>query len=133
MANAETTPAAKRDGPVLLVGTRKGAWLLGADRERRSWTVSDPMFLGHIVQHMVLDPRDHETLLIGSRTGHLGPTVLRSRDLGRTWKEASRPPAFASGDRLERSLRAVFWLTPGHARRTRRLVRRRLTARTVPQ
>ena len=51
----------------------------------------------------------------GASTGHLGPTLFRSHDLGATWTEASRPPAFAAGDPLERSLRSVFWLTPGHA------------------
>lgn len=99
---------------MLLVGTRKGAWLLSADIERRSWTATEPMFLGHIVHHLVLDPRDRRTMLAALSTGHLGPTVFRSTDLGRTWQEASRPPAFASGDRLGRSLRKVFWLTPGH-------------------
>jgi len=73
------------------------------------------MFLGHIVQHAVLDHRDQKRLLLAMRTGHLGPTVFRSDDLDTTWQEAGRPPAFASGDRLGRSLRAVFWLTPGHA------------------
>jgi hypothetical protein len=33
------------------------------------------MFLGHIAHHMVLDPRDRQTLLLGTSTGHLGPTV----------------------------------------------------------
>jgi hypothetical protein len=102
-------------GPVLLVGTRKGAWILSADADRSSWSVEGPMFLGHIVQHAVLDPRDRTRLLLAMRTGHLGPTVFRSDDLGATWTEASKPPAFAAGDPLERSLRAVFWLTPGHA------------------
>ena len=102
------------DGPVLFLGTRKGAWLLAADAERRSWSVSGPMFLGHIIQHVVLDPRDRQTLLVGSRTGHLGPTVFRSRDLGQTWEEASRPPAFEAGDSFGRSLRSVIWLAPGH-------------------
>ena len=105
----------RTDGaPVLLVGTRKGAWILSSDAARRSWTARGPMFLGHIAQHVVLDPRDGVTLLLATRTGHLGPTVFRSTDLGRTWEEARRPPAFAAGDRLERSLNAVFWLTPGH-------------------
>ncbi len=99
----------------LLIGTRKGAWILTGDGARNRWSVSEPMFLGHIVQHMVLDPRDRQTLLIGSRTGHLGPTVLRSDDLGRSWKEASGPPAFSAGDPHERSLRAVVWLSSGHA------------------
>ena len=102
-------------GPVLLVGTRKGAWVLRADADRSSWSVEGPMFLGHIVQHAVLDPRDRTRMLLAMRTGHLGPTVFRSDDLGATWTEASKPPAFAAGDPLERSLRAVFWLTPGHA------------------
>jgi photosystem II stability/assembly factor-like uncharacterized protein len=103
------------DGPMLLVGTRKGAWMLSADAARSSWKVSGPMFLGHIAQHMMLDPRDGKTLLLAMRTGHLGPTVFRSTDLGRSWNEATRPPAFATGDPLQRSLNAVFWLTPGHS------------------
>ena len=105
------------DGPVLVVGTRKGLWLLGADagRSHGGWQAKGPLLLGHVIQHAVLDPRDRTTLLVAARTGHLGPTVLRSTDLGATFTEATRPPAFATGDRLERSVRAVFWLTPGHA------------------
>jgi hypothetical protein len=106
------------DGPTLLVGTRKGAWLLRSDASRATWAISGPMFLGHIIQHLVLDPRDGATLLAACRTGHLGPTVFRSTDLGLTWSEASKPPAFAEGDPQGRSLNAVFWLTPGHADET---------------
>ena len=106
---------AHANGPVLLVGTRKGLWILLGDDQRDTWDVRGPMYLGHIVQHAVLDPRDRETLLLATRTGHLGPTVFRSSDLGRSWSEAASPPAFASGDPLERSLNAVFWLSPGHA------------------
>jgi hypothetical protein len=105
-------------GPVaLLLGTRKGAFILRGDRSRRTWRLSEPLFLGHIVHHLVADPRDRRTLLMAARTGHLGPTVFRSTDFGRTWKEAERPPAFpragkgASGLVLDH----VFWLTPGPA------------------
>ena len=103
------------DGPVLLVGTRKGVWILVGDSERRGWSVGGPMFLGHIANHLVLDPRDRRTLLLGASTGHLGPTVFRSTDLGLSWQEASKPPAFAPGDPHGRSVKRVFWLTPGHA------------------
>jgi photosystem II stability/assembly factor-like uncharacterized protein len=41
--------------------------------------------------------------------------VFRSADGGRTWTEASVPPAFRSGEPLARSLKAAFWLTPGLA------------------
>jgi len=75
------------------------------------------MFLGHAVHHCVLDPRDRKSLLLAARTGHLGPTVFRSRDFGHGWKEASRPPAFpkARAGEKGRVLDHVFWLTPGHA------------------
>jgi hypothetical protein len=108
------SPEPVRDGLALLVGTRKGAWILTGDERREQWRAAGPLFLGHIAQHVVLDPRDRTTLLLAASTGHLGPTVFRSENLGRSWKEATRPPAFAAGERLGRSLRAVFWLSPGH-------------------
>jgi photosystem II stability/assembly factor-like uncharacterized protein len=73
------------------------------------------MFLGHIIGHAVLDRRDRRTLLVAASTGHLGPTMFRSEDLGQTWTEVSKPPAFAKGDRLDRSVRRVFWLSEAHA------------------
>src|SRR3990172_6486806 len=90
--NAVPKPAA---GPVaLLIGTRKGAFILRSDKKRQTWKLSDPIFLGHIVHHLVMDPRDGRTLLMAARTGHLGPTTFRSTDFGRNWKEAKKPPAF---------------------------------------
>ena len=77
---------------LLLVATRKGAWLFRGDPTRRAWRVDGPHFLGHVLNHLVLDPRDGRTLLAAAKTGHLGPTVFRSTDLGRTWKEASGRP-----------------------------------------
>ena len=97
----------------LLVGTRKGLWSLTSE-DRSGWSVGEPAFFGHVVQHAVLDPRDGRTVLVAASTGHLGPTVMRSEDGGTTWSEASRPPAFAKGDRLDRALKTVFLLTPGH-------------------
>ena len=102
---------------VLYVATRKGAWTLTARADRRQWEIDGPHFLGHIVHHMVLDPRDGRTLVVAARTGHLGPTVFHSTDAGRNWKEASRPPAFRKAAEGEKGLvvNQVFWLTPGHA------------------
>jgi photosystem II stability/assembly factor-like uncharacterized protein len=98
----------------LLIGTRKGLWTLTADDARTTWTVGEPQFFGHIIQHAVADPRDPSTVLVAAGTGHLGPTVMRSTDGGATWSESTKPPAFATGDRLGRALKTVFWLSPGH-------------------
>ncbi len=105
-----------RGGTLLLVATRKGAFLLESDRTRRAWQLRGPVFLGHIVHHLVLDPRDHRTMLAAARTGHLGPTIFRSHDRGRTWREATRPPAFppAAAGEKGRVVDHTFWLTPGH-------------------
>ena len=103
---------------VVLVATRKGAWLFHGDAKRKTWTADGPHFLGHTISHVKLDPRDGRTLLAAAKTGHLGPTVFRSTNLGRSWKEAKQPPAFdqASAHGLAgRSVDHTFWLEPGHA------------------
>jgi photosystem II stability/assembly factor-like uncharacterized protein len=105
-------------GPIVLfVATKKGVWLVHGDGERRSWRLDGPHFLGHEVHHVVLDPRDGRTLLAAAKTGHLGPTVFRSLDLGKSWTEAQQPPAFRKANEGEtgRVVDHVFWLTPGHA------------------
>src|SRR5204862_578944 len=99
----------------LLIGARKGAWILKGDARRQTWRLEGPMFLGQIINHFVVDPRDGRTMLMAAATGHLGPTILRSTDGGATWTEAARPPAFAKGDPHGRSVNHTFWLEPGHA------------------
>ena len=110
------SPTALRLGPVgLLIGTKKGVFFLHAEAERRSWSIDGPHFLGHIAHHVVLDPRDGRTLLVACKTGHLGPTIFRSKDLGKSWGEAATPPAFpkvAEGEK-GRVVNHVFWLQPG--------------------
>jgi hypothetical protein len=113
-ARARPPSAPKR--VVVLVATRKGAWLFRSDAKRKTWAADGPHFLGHTLSHVVLDPRDGRTLLAAAKTGHLGPTIFRSTDFGRTWKEARQPPAFANLPGLPaRSVDHTFWLTPGHA------------------
>ena len=98
----------------LHVATRKGLWIYRSP-DRQKWTVDGPHHFGAIVHHAVLDPRDQKTLLAGVRTGHLGPTVQRSVDGGKTWQEAPNPPKFREGEERKRAVDHVFWLTPGHA------------------
>ncbi len=107
--------AVAKQGLNVLVGTRKGLFVLSGDAERKCYTLSEPAFLGHIIHHAVADPRDRRTLLLAARTGHLGPTVFRSTDLGRTWKEAKKPPAFdrpKDGRKCD-VVEQVFCLAPG--------------------
>jgi len=56
-------------------------------------------------------------MLAAAKTGHLGPTIFRSTNRGRSWKEAGQPPAFAKSpnDAKARAVDHTFWLTPCHA------------------
>jgi len=69
----------------ILVGTRKGTFTYHGDSSRKQWTLDGPHFLGHIINHFVLDPRDNPTMLIASKTGPstsaqvMPPSVLRKR------------------------------------------------------
>ena len=102
-----TTPSPARR--VLLVATRKGAWIFHGDARRKTWTADGPHFLGHNISHVQLDPRDGRTLLAAAKTGHLGPTVFRSTDLGRTGpRPASRRPSRHPAT----ACRRAAWTTP---------------------
>ncbi len=113
---AGTSKSIKTDRTLLLVATRKGAWIYRGDAARKDWRTDGPHFLGQIINHLVLDPRDGRTLLAAASTGHLGPTIFRSTDFGKSWKEAKRPPAFPkAANGKGRSVNHTFWLTPAHA------------------
>ncbi len=105
---------------LVMVATRKGAWFYRGVDQRKNWRTDGPHFLGHIINHVVLDPRNRCTLLAAAKTGHLGPTVFRSTDFGQSWKEAVKPPAFASaiggaiGGSTGRAVDHTFMLAPGH-------------------
>lgn len=112
----KNSPKTKGNLVSLLVATKKGGFILSGDAKRRNWEIKGPFFLGNMVHHMMLDPRDKRTLLMAAKTGHLGPTIFRSTDFGKKWKEAAKPPAFPKAKEGENGqvVNHVFWLTPGH-------------------
>ena len=108
------------ESTLVLVGTRKGAWIISAGSTRSRWSVKGPLQLGTIVYHFLADPRDTDHMLMALGGGPLGATVIRSNNQGKTWHEAARPPAFAGEDSTAgqsgRTVDHVFWLTPGRVR-----------------
>jgi photosystem II stability/assembly factor-like uncharacterized protein len=114
MAKVAKRKPKKSRGITLLVGTRKGAWFFHSDAGRKAWRVEGPIMLGQVINHLVRDERSG-TMLMAAKTGHLGPTIFRSTDKGKTWKEAAAPPAFPKVEGGEgRAVEHSFWLSPGH-------------------
>lgn len=69
----------------VLVGTRKGAFILGADGTRRNWSVSGPFFGGWEIFHMKGSPADPDRLYVSQSTGWFGQVMQRSDDGGQNW------------------------------------------------
>ena len=102
---------ANRGDVLLLVGTRKGAFLLSSDSSRKAWEVSGPHFAGGDVFHMAYDTRDSGTVFIATNDMIWGPEIQRSHDLGRSWVAAEQGPAFAEGS--GRTVSRLWHIEPG--------------------
>ncbi|GHD26531.1 WD40/YVTN/BNR-like repeat-containing protein [Nocardiopsis kunsanensis] len=70
----------------LLVGTRKGAFVLTSDTARKDWRIEGPFFGGWEVYHMVGSPADPDRLYAAPSMDWFGQVVQRSDDGGRTWE-----------------------------------------------
>ncbi len=69
----------------VLVGTRKGAFVLNADGKRDRWTVSGPHFAGWEIYHLKGSPADPDRIYASQSSGWFGQMIQRSDDGGETW------------------------------------------------
>ncbi|MBA2318157.1 MAG: exo-alpha-sialidase [Euzebyales bacterium] len=69
----------------VLVGTRKGAFVLTSDGQRDRWEVSGPHFAGWEIYHVAGSPADQDRLYASQSTGWFGQLIQRSDDGGATW------------------------------------------------
>ncbi|MGA2665912.1 MAG: exo-alpha-sialidase, partial [Nitrososphaerales archaeon] len=84
---------------LLMVGTKKGAFVFESKDGKRTWRSTGPHFKGTQVYHLAYDPRDR-SVLAAVDSFVWGPTVAKSGDGGRTWKESKKPPKFPKGSEL---------------------------------
>ncbi len=75
----------------VLLGTRKGTYVVTGDLARRRWKVGPPAHVGSDVYHVVADPRRPGDLYAAVNDNFWGPMVQRSDDWGRTWREVATP------------------------------------------
>jgi len=87
----------------------QGAWIY---RAMPAQTVAQhrPQFPGHIIQHLMLDPRDGKPCW--PPLDGIWATIFRSTDMGKSWKEARVPRG--SENRKVAHVNHTFWLTPAH-------------------
>jgi len=81
----------------VLVGTRKGAFVLSADGKRENWEVSGPHFAGWELYHLKGSPADPNRIYASQTSGWFGQVIQRSDDGGKTWHQPGTPPGETSG------------------------------------
>jgi hypothetical protein len=78
-------------GVRVLVGTRKGAFILTSDDKRRRWDVSEPLFGGWEIFHMKGSPADPNRIYASLSSGWFGQVIKRSDDGGKTGLQPGTP------------------------------------------
>ncbi|HEX5028346.1 MAG TPA: sialidase family protein [Gaiellaceae bacterium] len=96
---------------LLLVGTRKGLFVLESDADRRKWSMRGPYCEGWPVYHGVFD-QDSGAIYAAAASEWHGSSIWRSGDLGETWTQSSEGLAYEDGRKLSK----VTSLSAAHGR-----------------
>jgi photosystem II stability/assembly factor-like uncharacterized protein len=81
-------------GVRVLVGTRKGAFILTSDEKREQWDISEPHFPGWEIYHLKGSPADPNRIYASQSSGWFGQIMQRSDDGGKTWEQVSNELAY---------------------------------------
>ncbi|MRX35516.1 exo-alpha-sialidase [Aminobacter sp. MDW-2] len=95
---------------LVLLGTKKGAFIAESDADRRSWQLRGPFCETWPMNHVVADPKTG-TIWGAGGNEWFGPAVWKSTDLGETWTHSSEGLAYAEG---EEPIKAVWSLAKGN-------------------
>ncbi len=102
------------DRVLVLVGTKKGAFILTSDRSRQDWQISDPILPGWSVFQMMADARGAAPRLFAAANHWAwGRSVAKSDDLGKTWDWRSEHLGFPQD--MGETILNVWNVAPGHA------------------
>jgi photosystem II stability/assembly factor-like uncharacterized protein len=82
----------------VLVGTRKGAFILESDGKRQNWSVTTPQFAGWEFYHLKGSPADPNRIYASQSSAWFGQIIQRSDDGGKTWHQPGTPPGEAATD-----------------------------------
>jgi photosystem II stability/assembly factor-like uncharacterized protein len=85
----------------VLVGTRKGAFILSSDGRRERWSVQGPLFAGWEIYHMKGSGVDPDRIYASQTSGWFGQVIQRSSDGGRTFEQPGSPAQQGQSNRFE--------------------------------
>ena len=101
-----------QSGDVLvLIGTRKGAFMFYSDADRAEWHMSGPHWPGSDIFHVVYDARRDGCLYVVDNNPIFGSQIHRSEDFGETWHDSSNGPSIRSTDAF--TVNRIWQIVPG--------------------
>ena len=106
-----TRSPAVKGGLLVLLGTRKGCFLVSGDKSRKNWKLTGPYSAGSEVFHAVYDPRGPGTIFTAVNNMIWGPQVQISHDLGESWVSSAQSPKFT--DDSGRTVSQLWHIRPG--------------------
>jgi photosystem II stability/assembly factor-like uncharacterized protein len=93
----------------VLVGTRKGAFILTSDGKRKQWNVSGPFFAGWEIYHIKGSPSDPNRIYASQTSGWFGQIIQRSDDGGKTWNPpGTKPEDLVGADGMPKGTSNMF-------------------------
>lgn len=106
----------------VMLGTRKGGYLLESDARRKRWAIKGPFHPGDDVFHMAADPRHPGTVYAAVNNGWWGPMLMRSRNWGGKWTEVAVPQTPRRSEREapveapspKYPIKNLWHIAPGH-------------------
>lgn len=93
---------------LILLGTKKGAFIVESDADRRSWEISGPFCEAWPINHVVSDPASN-TIFAAGGNEWFGPAVWKTTDLGASWTHSSEGLRYAEG---ETPMKSAWSLAP---------------------
>jgi hypothetical protein len=82
---------------LILVGTKKGAFIIESDADRRSWNLRGPFCETWPMNHVIADAAT-DTIYGGGGNEWFGPAIWKSTDMGATWTHSSEGLAYQAGE-----------------------------------
>ena len=88
---------------LVLLGTKKGAFILQSDADRQSWSLRGPFCETWPINHVIADPASG-TIYAGGGNEWFGPAVWKSTDLGATWSHSSEGLGYPAAEEAIKSV-----------------------------
>ncbi|MDA0769973.1 MAG: hypothetical protein BZY79_05585 [SAR202 cluster bacterium Casp-Chloro-G4] len=106
-----TNKTPKSGDVVLLIGTRKGAFIFRSDEARKDWSSTGPHMPGSAIFHMTYDARGDGRTFAALNSMWFGPTIQFTDDFGETWENPEIQPSFVT--RKDMTVKNLWHVEPG--------------------